>query len=198
MRQSPQTRSNSPRCSRKSGRDGRPMVCWPSAKVSQISQPPAPFHVTPRGFAGPNLLAMILFEKFGQHQPLNRQSERYRREGIDLSVLGNDLQPDRLVTAEDLQRDRVAPHRPTFYGDVFLVPKGETPRLLGQPVALAMDHGADEALMELAALQAELSATASPLLQTLWRLSRQRRAGNVFWPLGGCRRLRWTPRPCRC
>ena len=44
------------------------------------------FHVTPRGFAGPNLLAMILFEKFGQHQPLNRQSERYRREGIDLSV----------------------------------------------------------------------------------------------------------------
>jgi transposase len=51
-----------------------------------IRQPPAPFHVTPRGFAGPNLLAMILFEKFGQHQPLNRQSERYRREGIDLSV----------------------------------------------------------------------------------------------------------------
>jgi transposase len=51
-----------------------------------ITQPPAPFHVTPRGFAGPNLLAMIMFEKFGQHQPLNRQSERYRREGIDLSV----------------------------------------------------------------------------------------------------------------
>jgi transposase len=34
-----------------------------------ITQPPAPFHVTPRGFAGPNLLAMILFDKFGQHQP---------------------------------------------------------------------------------------------------------------------------------
>ncbi|PWB60060.1 MAG: IS66 family transposase [Bradyrhizobiaceae bacterium] len=51
-----------------------------------ITQPPAPFHATPRGFAGPNLLAMILFEKFGQHQPLNRQSERYRREGIDLSL----------------------------------------------------------------------------------------------------------------
>ncbi len=52
----------------------------------KITQPPAPFHVTPRGFAGPNLLAMVLFEKFGQHQPLNRQSERYAREGIDLSV----------------------------------------------------------------------------------------------------------------
>ena len=29
---------------------------------------------------------MILFEKYGQHQPLNRQSERYAREGIDLSL----------------------------------------------------------------------------------------------------------------
>ncbi|HZV07644.1 MAG TPA: IS66 family transposase zinc-finger binding domain-containing protein, partial [Gemmataceae bacterium] len=46
-----------------------------------VTQPPAPFHVTPRGFAGPNLLAMVMFEKFGQHQPLNRQSERYGREG---------------------------------------------------------------------------------------------------------------------
>ena len=52
----------------------------------KISQPPAPFHATPRGGAGPNLLAMILFEKFGQHQPLNRQAERYAREGVDLSL----------------------------------------------------------------------------------------------------------------
>ena len=51
-----------------------------------ITQPPAPFHVTPRGFVGPHLLATILFEKFGQHQPLNRQSERFAREGIALSV----------------------------------------------------------------------------------------------------------------
>ena len=51
-----------------------------------ITQPPAPFHVTPRGFAGPNLLAMILFEKFGQHQPLNRQSHLQDFTGI--------LQPD--------------------------------------------------------------------------------------------------------
>ena len=52
----------------------------------KISQPPAPFHVTPRGFVGPNLLATILHDKFGQHQPLNRQSERFAREGIDLGV----------------------------------------------------------------------------------------------------------------
>jgi transposase len=55
-------------------------------QCEKISQPPAPFHPTPRGWAGPNLLAMILFEKFGQHQPLNRQAERYAREGIDLSL----------------------------------------------------------------------------------------------------------------
>jgi hypothetical protein len=29
---------------------------------------------------------MVLFEKFGQHQPLNRQAERYAREGVDLSL----------------------------------------------------------------------------------------------------------------
>ncbi len=51
-----------------------------------ISQVPAPFHVIPRGRAGPELLAMILEAKFGQHLPLNRQSETYAREGIDLDV----------------------------------------------------------------------------------------------------------------
>jgi hypothetical protein len=29
---------------------------------------------------------MILFEKFGQHQPLNRQADRYTREGVPLSL----------------------------------------------------------------------------------------------------------------
>jgi len=52
----------------------------------KISQAPAPFHVTARGWAGPSLLAMILFEKYGQHQPLNRQAERYAREGVPLSL----------------------------------------------------------------------------------------------------------------
>src|SRR6201994_534929 len=52
----------------------------------KISQAPAPFHVIARGWAGPSLLAMILFEKVGQHQPLNRQAERYTREGVPLSL----------------------------------------------------------------------------------------------------------------
>ncbi len=51
-----------------------------------ISQPPAPFHAIVRGFAGPSLLAMMLVEKYANHQPLNRQSEQYAREGIELSV----------------------------------------------------------------------------------------------------------------
>jgi transposase len=52
----------------------------------KITQPPAPFHPIPRGWAGPSLLAMIVFEKYGQHQPLNRQADRYAREGVDLSL----------------------------------------------------------------------------------------------------------------
>jgi transposase len=60
----------------------------------KISQPPAPFHATPRGLIGPALLATIptarrpavLFDKFGMHTPLNRQSVRVKSEGIDLPV----------------------------------------------------------------------------------------------------------------
>jgi transposase len=51
-----------------------------------ITQPPAPFHSIARGRAGPELLAMILEAKFGQHLPLNRQSETYAREAIHLDV----------------------------------------------------------------------------------------------------------------
>ncbi len=55
-------------------------------ECEKISQAPAPFHVLARGWAGPSLLAMILFEKFGQHQPLNRQADRYAREGVAMSL----------------------------------------------------------------------------------------------------------------
>ncbi|RWK79008.1 MAG: IS66 family transposase [Mesorhizobium sp.] len=52
----------------------------------KITQPPAPFHATPRGFIGPQLLATILFDKFGMHAPLNRQSARFKAEGIELPL----------------------------------------------------------------------------------------------------------------
>ncbi len=51
-----------------------------------ITQPPAPFHPIARGRAGLHLLATILEAKFGQHLPLNRQSESFAREGIELDV----------------------------------------------------------------------------------------------------------------
>ena len=62
-------------------------------ECEKISQAPAPFHVIARGRAGPNLLAMVLYAKFALHQPLNRQSEAYAREGIDLplSTLADDV-----------------------------------------------------------------------------------------------------------
>ncbi|WP_202302848.1 xanthine dehydrogenase family protein molybdopterin-binding subunit [Dryocola clanedunensis] len=58
--------------------------------------------------------------------------------GVDLSLLGNDLQPDRLVTAEDLARDGLA--FPAFYGDDMLLPSGKTPAYLGQAVAILIYH----------------------------------------------------------
>jgi transposase len=70
----------------------------PCRDCEKISQPPAPFHPTPRGWAGPNLLAMVLFESepwfaigsrtmaSGQHQPLNRQVDRYEKEGVEISL----------------------------------------------------------------------------------------------------------------
>jgi len=55
-------------------------------RCERITQPPAPFHPIARARAGASLLAMILYAKFGEHQPLNRQSTSYAREGIDLDT----------------------------------------------------------------------------------------------------------------
>ena len=51
-----------------------------------ITEPPAPSHPIPRGFAGPSLLAMVLSAKFLLHQPLNRQSAAYAREGVEIDA----------------------------------------------------------------------------------------------------------------
>ncbi|MFC5395027.1 xanthine dehydrogenase family protein molybdopterin-binding subunit [Bosea vestrisii] len=63
-------------------------------------------------------------------------------DGVDLALLGDELKPDRLVLQEDLVADGVAMPAPWpgFYGDVFFVPKGQTARLLGQPVAMLIYH----------------------------------------------------------
>ncbi|MGU9944853.1 molybdopterin cofactor-binding domain-containing protein [Bordetella avium] len=69
-------------------------------------------------------------------------------EDIDLSLLGPDLQPDRVLFHEDLNRDGVKVPEPPdlgfeFYGKNFLLPKGETAPLYGHPVALLVYHDFD-------------------------------------------------------
>ncbi|PFH11645.1 CO/xanthine dehydrogenase Mo-binding subunit [Collimonas sp. PA-H2] len=54
--------------------------------------------------------------------------------GFDLSMLGEELKPDRVVTAADLTRDGVA--FPAFYGEDMLLPAGKTPAYLGHAVAI--------------------------------------------------------------
>jgi transposase len=56
------------------------------ARCEAITEAPAPFHPIHRGRAGPNLLAEIVFGKFGLHLPLTRQSKVFANEGIDLDV----------------------------------------------------------------------------------------------------------------
>lgn len=97
-----------------------------------IAQAPAPFHVLPRGWAGPSLLAMIMFEKFGQHQPLNRQAERYAREGVPLSLSTLADQVGGVASVLTLLYQRIEAHvlaAERLHGDDTTVPvlaKGKT------------------------------------------------------------------------
>lgn len=89
-------------------------------------------HPTPRGFAGPNLLATILFEKFGQHQPLNRQSEWFAHEGVSTSLSTLADQVGAATVALKLLHDLIADHvmaADRLHGDDTTVPilaKGQT------------------------------------------------------------------------
>jgi transposase len=104
-------------------------------RCEAITQPPAPFHVTPRGFAGPSLLAMILFEKVrpaSAVEPVERALRargRRRAEPVDAGRAGGRLRcaaPLRplhaLIEAHVLAADRL-------HGDDTTVPilaKGQT------------------------------------------------------------------------
>jgi transposase len=50
----------------------------------QIVQTPAPSRPIARGLAGPGLLAHVLVSKYVDHLPLNRQSQIYASDGVDL------------------------------------------------------------------------------------------------------------------
>ena len=98
----------------------------------KISQAPAPFPTEPRGWAGPSLLAMITFEKFGQHQPLNRQCERYALEGVPVAVSTMADAVGSVCTALEPLLRRVETHdmaAERLHGDATTVPvlaKGKT------------------------------------------------------------------------
>lgn len=59
-------------------------------------------------------------------------------QGFDLSILDDGLMPDRIVTADDLEKDGI--QFPPFFGDEMLLPVGKTPQYLGQAVALLIYH----------------------------------------------------------
>jgi hypothetical protein len=88
--------------------------------------------VIARGWAGPSLLAMIAFEKFGQHQPLNRQAERYAKEGVPLSLSTLADQVGAVCTVMQPVFERIEAHvlaAERLHGDDTTVPvlaKGKT------------------------------------------------------------------------
>ena len=54
-------------------------------RCSKVVQSPAPSRPIAKGLAGPGLLAHVLVAKYCDHLPLNRQSQIYAREGVELS-----------------------------------------------------------------------------------------------------------------
>jgi len=51
----------------------------------RVIEAPAPSRPIERGLAGPVLLAHVIVSKFADHLPLNRQSDIYARQGVDIS-----------------------------------------------------------------------------------------------------------------
>ena len=101
--------------------------------------------------------------------------------GFDLSLLGSDLTPDRVVTAADLARDGLA--FPDFYGEDMLLPEGKTPAYLGQAVAILIYH--DFARFRFAKEKLQFNdavvrygAVTGPLQRDPWGASRFVRVGG--------------------
>ena len=62
--------------------------------------------------------------------------------GIDLAMLAPALQPDRVVTAEDLEAAQI--RAKGYFTEDLMCPKGQTPAYLGQPVALLIFSNVDK------------------------------------------------------
>ena len=74
------------------------------------------------------------------HALLLRADRADRRfDGVNEALLPDDLRPDVLVTDAEVRRDGVTMTEEDFYGRLLL-PTGEAPRYLGQPVTLLIYH----------------------------------------------------------
>src|SRR4029077_5095531 len=101
--------------------------------------------------------------------------------GFDLSMLGAELAPDRIVTAADLARHGLA--FPAFYGEDMLLPEGKTPAYLGQAAAILIFH--DFARFRFAKERLQFNASVirygevtGPLLRDPWGAERFVRIGG--------------------
>jgi transposase len=72
------------RC-RASGKWSRRCGSLAARDCEKISQAPEPFHAVARGWTGPSLLAMIMFEKYGQTS-VHRQAERQALEAVPITL----------------------------------------------------------------------------------------------------------------
>ena len=109
-------------------------------------------------------------------------------EGVDLSVLGPELQPDQLLMHEDLERDGIQTPQLAdlgfeFYGKSFLVPKGTSAPMYGHPVALLVYYDFDRFEIAKRALRfktevVQYGAAAEPALPPNYGAARYVRIGG--------------------
>ncbi len=134
-------------------------------------------------------------------------------DGFDLSLLGAELQPNRIVTAADLERDGIA--FPPFYGEDMLLPQGKTPAYLGHAVALLVWHDfarfrAGKNALKFRDDVVRWGATTGPLQREPWAAFRYVRIGGTtpfdddvysslkdtpLYPLGFDRKRAQWPQP---
>ena len=113
------------------GRDGKPNFRWDAIR-KVTGQKNFSFDFRAKDLPG-------WPEQQGYAFMLKASDAEHRFEGIDISVLGADLQPDKLLLQKDLaSKGLQAPNSmgDGFYGAHILLPVGETAPLLGHPVAI--------------------------------------------------------------
>ena len=113
------------------GRDGKPKFRWDAIR-KVTGQKDFAFDYRSKDLPG-------WPEQQGYAFMLKATDAEHSFEGVDLSVLGDNLQPDKLLLQKDLAEHNLEPPKSMgsrFYGKHVLLPIGETAPLLGHPVAI--------------------------------------------------------------